>query len=195
MKRISIVLFAALFLGACAIVTGLKEAYAPKTADYVYSNAKKTEDSFYKSTRIDFPGYNLRHFTNYKEITGRSNWSAPDTGIKPVALYNEKACTVYIYFNIELADWAFYSSAIDADGKSLKFLNQDQEINSGNKYKGVTVSEKFSIVLPDNFLSNNQGKNPQIEIQGKRDTFRVFLPDYYIEGMLQYFKDNNINCK
>lgn len=194
MKKSNII-FLAVLLGGCAMVTGLKEAYAPKTADYVYSNAKKTEDKFYKSTRIDFPGYNLRHFTNYKQITGRSNWLAPDTGIKPVALYNEKACNLYLYFDINLSNWAFYSSAIDENGNKLNFIPSDQKVNEGNKYENVSINEKFSIRLPDNFLEENKDKNPQIEVQGKRDSFRVYLPDYYIDGMLKYFEENNINCK
>lgn len=194
MRKLGIILLAGL-LGGCAIVTGLKEAYAPKTASYVYSNAKKSEDSFYKSTRIDFPGYNLRHFANYKTITGRSAWLAPDTGIKPTALFNDKACNVYLYFDIKLDDWAFYSSAIDENGNKLNFISQDQQINKWNKYENVSISEKFSIRLPDNFLSENKEKNPQIEVQGKKDSFRIYLPDYYIEGMLNYFNDNNINCK
>lgn len=194
MKKIILLLL--LFpVSGCAIVTGLKEAYAPKTAEYVAKNAKKTEDNFYKSTTVNFPGYNLRHFTNYKEITGRSNWLAPDTGIKPTAIYNDKACNIYLYFDIKLDDWAFYSSAIDENGKQLKFIKHDEKINTGNKYESVSISEKFSIGLPDNYLIENKGKNPLIEVKGKRDTFRVYLPDYYIEGMLQYFSDNNINCK
>lgn len=194
MKKISIVLLA-LFLGGCAIVTGLKEAYSPKTADYVYSHAKVTQDSFYKSTRIDFPGYNLRHSTNYKQITGRSAWLAPDVGIKPIALYNDKACNIYVYFDMVLDDWAFYSSARDENGKTLKFTKHDEKVNPGDKYSKVSVSEVFSIDLPDNFIKENKGKNPIIEVIGKRNSFRFFLPDYYIDGMLKYFADNNINCK
>ena len=194
MKKISVIAIAFMLTG-CAVVTGLKEAYAPKTSEYVASNATNTYDNFYKSNTVKFPGYNLRHFTNYKEITGRSNWLAPDTGIKPIALYNDKACNMYLYFDIKLDDWAFYSAAIDENGKALKFNSYDQKINTGNQYEGVSISEKFSISLPDNYLIENKGKNPQIEVQGKRDTFRIYLPDYYIDGMLQYFADNNINCK
>lgn len=194
MKTTVLLLFL-LPLAGCAVVTGLKEAYAPKTAEYVMSNAQNTYDDFYKSNTVKFPGYNLRHFTNYKEITGRSNWLAPNTGIKPIALYNEKECSVSLYFDIKLDDWAFYSAAVDQNGKQLEFVSHDQKINKGNKYEGVSISEIFSINLPANYLTENEGKNPQIEVQGKRDTFRIFLPDYYIDGMLQYFIDNNINCK
>lgn len=194
MKKLNILLLA-VFLGGCSIATSLKEAYAPKTADYVYSHAKVEEDKFYKSTKVIFPGYNLRHFTNYKKVTGRSNWDAPDTGIKPVAMYNDKSCIVYLYFNMNLDDWAFYSSARDENGRVLKFTKHDEKVNSGDKYTNVSVGEVFSIDLPNNFLTENQGKNPQIQVQGKRDNFRVFLPDYYIDGMLKYFADNNLNCK
>lgn len=194
MKKISIVLLV-LFLGGCAIVTGVKEAYAPKTAEYVYSHAKSEYDGFYKSTKIIFPGYNLRHFANYKQITGRSAWLAPDVGIKPITLYNDKACNIYLYFDIVLDDWAFYSSASDENGKSIKFIKHEEKINKGDKYSKVSVSEIFSVTLPANFLTENKDKNPQIEVQGKHDSFRVFLPAYYIDGILKYFADNNINCK
>ena len=194
MKKINFLLLA-VFLGGCAIATGLQEAYAPKTADYVYSHAKTEYDGFYKSTKVYFPGYNLRHFTSYKKITGRSAWLAPDTGIKPMALYNDKACNIYIEFNMNLDEWAFYSSAVDENGKQLKFISHEQKVNPGDKYSKVSISEYFSIGLPDNYLTENKGKNPQIEVQGKHDSFRFFLPDYYIDGMLQYFADNNLNCK
>ena len=190
------ILFLLLPLAGCAAINGIKEAYAPKTSEYVATKAVQTSDSFYKNTRVDFPTYNLRHFTNYKEITGRSNWLAPDTSIKPVALYNEKACNIYIDFNMLLDEWAFYSSAIDENGKKIEFIERDQKVNAAeDKYSKVSISEKFSLRLPENYLTSNRGKNPQIEVQGKRDSFRFYLPDYYIDGMLKYFEDNNISCK
>lgn len=177
-------------LAGCAIVSGVKEAYAPKTAEYVVANTKQSYDSFYKSTTIQFPTYNLRHYTNYKEITGRSNWLAPNTSIRPVALYNDKACNLYIDFDMELDQWAFYEAAIDENQNKLNFISREQKVNSN-----ATITERFSIWLPKDFLANNKGRNPIIQVNGKHDSFRFYLPDHYIEAMLQYFADNNINCK
>lgn len=189
MRKLFILSFL-VYISGCAVVNGVKEAYAPKTADYIVGNAKQKYDAFYKSTTVDFPTYNLRHYTNYKEITGRSIWLAPDTSIRPTAVYNEKSCNIYIDFSIQLKQWAFYESAIDEDGNQLKFISREQKINSD-----ASITERFSIMLPEWFLSKNKDKNPIIEVNGKHDGFRFFLPAHYIEAMLQYFSENNINCK
>lgn len=192
MKKISLLAIAFILTGCSAWNSVTGNAYAPKTAEFVISNAKDTPDIFNKNNKVTFPTYNLRHFTNYKEVTGMSMWFAPDTQILPYAAYTEKTCNAYIFMSINRSEWAFYESAKDDEGNTLTFISDDQRIDTN---KAKLIVEDFRVKLPSGFLTKNKGRNPRIKIFGKRDNFVIFLPDYYIEGMLQYFADNNINCK
>ena len=181
-----VILFSGLFLFGCTAFNNMTgNAYAPKTSDWVVQNTKVKEDSFRQTKRITFPSIVARHLSNYKDITGLSAWDAPTSPywVSVIQKPNMKD-TYVIYMNIDRNDWGFYDEARAENGNKLTFISIDQQVNTGNS--SATVSEFFGIQIDEAFLEKNKGRNPQIKVFGKRDSFVIFLPDYYIDGILQY---------
>ncbi len=186
MKKMSIFVLG-LFLFGCSTFNSITgNVYAPKTADWVAQNAEEKEDVFTKTTRINFPSLIPRHFSNYKEVTGLSAWNAPNFPFWVSVIKKSGQKDLFlIYMNIDRDEWAFYDSARDENGNKLEFISLDQKVNT---YGNSIISESFAIQISKEFLENTRGKNPQIKISGKRDSFIIFLPDYYIDGILQYLE-------
>lgn len=183
-----IIIIASMFLAGCSAFNAMTgNVYAPKTAEWVSSNAKVNEDVFTKTTRINFPSLIPRHFLNYKQVTGLSAWSAPNSPFWVTIIKGDDQKDLYVvYMDIKKDDWGFYSGAYDEKGNKLHFITIDQTVNSGNKYQNVSVNEFFGIEISKEWLEKNKGNNPQIKVVGKSDNFVIFLPDYYIDGILEY---------
>jgi len=189
MKKI--IVFATLFLTACGAFNSLTgNVYAPKTAEWVSKNAKINTDKFTSITRVNFPSLIPRHFLNYKEVTGLSAWDAPDSPFWVSIIREPNKQDLYVvYFDIKQGEWSFYDKALDEQGKQIPFFKLDKQINMGNEHFSTSIEEYFALKISKEFLEQNKGKNPQIKIYGKRNAFVFFLPDYYIDGILQYINN------
>lgn len=182
------VLLLSLFLVGCSAFNAMTgNVYAPKTAEWVANNAKVTEDKFTNSTRVEFPSLIPRHFLNYKKVTGISAWSAPNSPFWVSIIKSEGEDDLFlIYFDTREGNWSFYDRAVDENGKTLQFFDINKKVNAGNEHFSTTTEEFFALKISKEFLEQNKGNNPQIKVYGKNNSFVFFLPDYYIDGILEY---------
>lgn len=192
MKK-NIILASILFLGGCAAFNSVTHnVYAPKTAEYVVQKATVENDKFSKTTITQFPEFQPKHLTNYKEVTGISAWSAPGGYFFVRILQKENTNPIMqIYYHTVNSNWGFYHSAIDEEGKYMNFVEINKDVDSGGGI--VTTEEHFAININKQYLTKYKGKNLLIKVYGKKDNFVFFLPDWYIDGVLQYLANENNN--
>lgn len=62
------------------------------------------------------------------------------------------------------------------------------QLNADNS--SAKISDFVGIQISLAFLEKNRNRNPQIKVVGKNGSFMIFLPDYYIDGVLQYMRQS-----
>lgn len=162
-------------------------AQAKKDAAWVARKVKISEDTFSKTTSVNFPL--IKYYTlgnaDIVKMTGKSKW-----GIIPSVSYNiemtEKAGerSFVLLAGETRSGWAFYDSAKDNDGNELKVVRPAGDVSSYSA--GVQVEEYFNIPLTEEYLKQHAESGMVFRVYGKKDTLTFHVPDWYIQGIFQY---------
>lgn len=191
-----------IFLTLCCMFLFVGISQAAKDAKWVIKKAKIDEDSFSKTTTINFPDINYRQVSpaEVKEKTGKSVWSAPYFyyWIKVIKSNNsEKAYVIWVKEILtNLAghkDFNEYTKALDKDGTELNFKMEkfyDPDHNKyGSAFKSPTPEEEFSITVSKEYLEKFREDGLVIKVYGSKEDGIFHISNYYIDGVLKYFED------
>lgn len=106
----------------------------------------------------------------------------------PIVTYGiaviQKPNTPDMYVVYVNEDSGFPEDAQTENGNKLPIISIDSPVNDGNA--SAAIAENIAIQINLAFLGKNRGKNPQIKVFGKQNSFTIFLPDYYVDAVLKY---------
>jgi hypothetical protein len=184
-KSLVIAVLSMTVLAGC--IVGMKW---PKTSQGIIDAAEVSEDTFNKTKWVSFSAIRLNYMTDMKKITGQSTWSVPMGYYYVRTLVNPQDNVpkfFQIYFSVTptyAGSWSFFNKAIDKDGAKLKFIEIDKQVTTGG---GVEANEQFAITFDKAYLEQHKNDNLIIKVYGKRDDFTFYVPQYYLEGVYNYF--------
>lgn len=159
----------------------------PKTSEDVLAGVKVSEDTFDKTSKIDFPVIKYINLPNDEicAMTGKSKW-----GMIPDVVYNIRIIeaqgdkTFLLMASEKRTKWAFYRSAVDNDGKNLSLNRPNGDVTSVAGY--VDLTEYFNISLSEDYLKEHRQSGFAVRVIGANDTVTFHVPAHYIDGVLKY---------
>ncbi len=182
-KSLIIAVLSILVLAGCTV--GLRW---PKTAQGIIDAAEVSEDTFEKTKWVLFSPIRPNQMTDLKEVTGQSAWTVAVGYFYIRASVKENNIPEFfqIYFSTDYSSsWGFYNKAIDKDGVNLKFVEIDRQVTGYNTT--VNTDEQFAITFDKAYLEQHKNDNLIIKVYGKRKNFVFYVPQYYLEGVYNYF--------
>lgn len=158
----------------------------PHTADSVMQQAYVQADTHTKT--ITFPPLLATQLPNYQDVTGIRAEDAPTTPYGIAFIQKNNTPDMYIVYVSESENSGPLKGARAENGNKLPLISLDPPMHTGNAPPSLAASVGLQINLA--FLEKNRSRNPQIKVFGKQGSFVIFLPDYYIDGILQYLRQH-----
>jgi hypothetical protein len=187
MKKL-LILFAIVALGGCRAKT--------------FATAQEVEDAF-KCETDDFSG--LTTCNMQEKLTcshDGSDWNCPSSlgmgGVQTfsnlVIIYkNKNDATFAINGSIFGFDWSFPEYAKDKDGRNLSLNKIDSNVSCSGSV--CSHYEYFTIKLDKKYLTKHKNTGISIKIYGKRGNSQVELPAVYVQGLLNFMKNDTTKEK
>lgn len=183
MKKL-LILSSLLMLSACITTETLK------TAQEVENSITCTKDDFSGITNCKMP-IKSTCGTDGTDAYMSCNGLVSHSGLALNYDENKKAKLAVSGYIIALK-YSYPKSAIDADGQSMKFSNIDSRIELCTSATACQHREYFDIEIDKDYLIKHKESGISIKIYGTRANARVDLPAQYVQGMLNYIKNNDI---
>lgn len=158
----------------------------PHTADSVMQQVH-VQEATHKKT-ITFPSLLATQLPNYQDVTGIRAEDAPTTPYGIMVVQKPHTPDMYLVYMSTNKDSGPLDQVQAENGHKLPFVSMNQPVDTGNAPPSLAASVGLQINLA--FLEKNHGRNPQIKVFDKQGSFVIFLPDYYIDGVLQYLRQH-----
>ena len=158
----------------------------PHTADSVMQQVH-VQEATHKKT-ITFPSLLATQLPNYQDVTGIRAEDTPTTPYGIMVVQKPHTPDMYLVYMSTNKDSGPLDQVQAENGHKLPFVSMNQPVDTGNAPPSLAASVGLQINLA--FLEKNHGRNPQIKVFGKQGSFVIFLPDYYIDGVLQYLRQH-----
>ena len=158
----------------------------PHTADSVIQQAYVQADTHTKT--ITFPSLLATQLPNYQDVTGIRAEDAPTTPYGIMVVQKPHTPDMYLVYVSTNKDSGPLDQVQAENGHKLPIISIDSPVNDGNA--SAAIPENIAIQINLAFLEKNRSRNPQIKVFGKQGSFVIFLPDYYIDGVLQYLRQH-----
>ncbi len=186
MKKI-LVLWVALFLWGCTSPNNPPDdTFTPHSAASVMQQAYVQADTHTKT--ITFPSLLATQLPNYQDVTGIRAEDAPTTPYGIMVVQKPHTPDMYLVYVSTNKDSGPLDQARAENGNKLPLISLDPPVHTSNAPPSLAASVGLQINLA--FLEKNLGRNPQIKVFDKQGSFVIFLPDYYIDGVLQYLRQH-----
>ena len=158
----------------------------PHTADSVMQQVH-VQEATHKKT-ITFPSLLATQLPNYQDVTGIRAEDAPTTPYGIMVVQKPHTPDMYLVYMSTNKDSGPLDQVQAENGHKLPFVSMNQPVDTGHFPSSTGTSLGIQINLA--FLEKNHGRNPQIKVFDKQGSFVIFLPDYYIDGVLQYLRQH-----
>ncbi len=145
------------------------------------------QEATHKKT-ITFPSLLATQLPNYQDVTGIRAEDAPTTPYGIMVVQKPHTPDMYLVYMSTNKDSGPLDQVQAENGHKLPFVSMNQPVDTGNAPPSLAASVGLQINLA--FLEKNHGRNPQIKVFDKQGSFVIFLPDYYIDGVLQYLRQH-----
>jgi len=145
------------------------------------------KEATHKKT-ITFPPLLATQLSNYQDVTGIRAEQSPTIPYGIAVIQKINTPDMYIVYVSESENSGPLKGARAENGNKLPLISLDPPVHTGNAPPSLAASVGLQINLA--FLEKNRGRNPQIKVFGKQGSFVIFLPDYYIDGVLQYLRQH-----
>ena len=186
MKKLFTFWLALFFWGCTSPNTPPDNTSAPHTADSAMQHVYIQEDTHQKM--ITFPPLSAPSLPNYQDVTGMSATQAPTVPYGIVVIQSPNTPDMYIVYVSESENSGPLKEARAENGNKLPIIPMGSLVNTANS--SATISGNFGIQINLAFLEKNRHRNPRIKVLGQQNSFVIFLPDYYIDGVLQYLRQH-----